>query len=384
MFDSSSYANPTPLAHADTSREDRTINIKNLYLPPNSQHLDTNMMEGLFDDKTIILGDFNSRNTTWGSTVTNARGLELSNLVNDKAFLRLNDGTLTFRSNSYGSTDVLYLTFISPSYFLTVPGENEKTNAIISDNDNVSVYAREAAEALAQHYANESRIAFSSSDKHFTRITRDQQVLWCFWHKGKALPWILNFLNHRNFCVNLHATFSDSYKTYQEIPQGRVLSPTLSSLFISGVKKYINPSQIRLFAGDVVLWCSDSNVTKMESQLNRSLVNIQEFADNHKIAFNASKSTVSLFSTNRHLYNCTPEIFLMTERLSYSNYHIYLGFTLDSEVNSGKHIEKIADKARKRLKATQYPKTFILTEKFFLHVLVAHIIEMLATKFQIC
>ncbi|GFY41271.1 putative RNA-directed DNA polymerase from transposon BS [Trichonephila inaurata madagascariensis] len=51
---------------------------------------------------------------TWGSTITIARSLELGNLVNDKAFLSLNDGTHTFRSNSYGSTDVLDLTFISP------------------------------------------------------------------------------------------------------------------------------------------------------------------------------------------------------------------------------------------------------------------------------
>ncbi|GFU64327.1 hypothetical protein TNCV_3446371 [Trichonephila clavipes] len=34
--------------------KDRTITIKNLYHPPNSQHLDTNMTEGLFDDYTII------------------------------------------------------------------------------------------------------------------------------------------------------------------------------------------------------------------------------------------------------------------------------------------------------------------------------------------
>ncbi|GFX69569.1 RNA-directed DNA polymerase from mobile element jockey [Trichonephila clavipes] len=94
--------------------KDRTITIKNLYHPPNSQHLDTNKMEGLFDDNSIILGDFNAKNTTWGSISTNARGLELSNLVDDQAFLCLKDGTHTFRSNSYGSTDVLDLTFISP------------------------------------------------------------------------------------------------------------------------------------------------------------------------------------------------------------------------------------------------------------------------------
>ncbi|GFV30630.1 putative RNA-directed DNA polymerase from transposon BS [Trichonephila clavipes] len=88
----------------------------------------------------------------------------------------------------------------------------------------------------------------------------------------------------------------------------------------------------------------------MESQLNRSLVNIQEFADNHKITFYASKYTVSLFTTNRHLYNYSPEIFLMSESLNYSKYPTYLGFTLDSEGKCGKHIEKVADTARKRLK----------------------------------
>ncbi|GFU67101.1 putative RNA-directed DNA polymerase from transposon BS [Trichonephila clavipes] len=113
--------------------------------------------------------------------------------------------------------------------------------------------------------------------------------------KGKDLPWISNFLNHRDFCVNFHTTFSDSYKTYQGIPQGCVLSPTLFS-FISGVVQYVNPSQIGLSADDVVLWCSDANISKMESQLNRSLVNIQEFADNHKITFNASKSLLSASS----------------------------------------------------------------------------------------
>ncbi|GFY34698.1 putative RNA-directed DNA polymerase from transposon BS [Trichonephila clavipes] len=44
----------------------------------------------------------------------------------------------------------------------------------------------------------------------------------------------------------------------------------------------------------------------------------------------------------------------MSERLNYSKYPTYLGFTLDSKVNCGKHIEKIADKARKTLKILKY------------------------------
>ncbi|GFT09879.1 methyltransferase-like protein 7B [Trichonephila clavipes] len=135
----------------------------------------------------------------------------------------------------------------------------------------------------------------------------------------------------------LHCSVDDSAAVLREVKRvlkpGCVLSPTLFSLFISGAEKYVNPSQIGLFADDVVLCCRDANISKMESQLNRCLVNIEEFADNHKITFNASKS-VSLFTTNRQLHNYSPEIFLMSERLNYSKYPTYLGFTLDSEVHT--------------------------------------------------
>ncbi|GFT16709.1 putative RNA-directed DNA polymerase from transposon BS [Trichonephila clavipes] len=145
------------------------------------------------------------------------------------------------------------------------------------------------------------------------------------------------------------AAFLDVSKAFDKI-----LTKPIKEFPRVAFEKYVNPSQIGLFADDVVLWYSDANISKMESQLNTSLVNIQEFADNQKITFNASKSTSSLFTTNRHLYNYSSELFLRRERLNYSKYPIYLNFTLDSEVNCDKHIEKIADKARKRLKILKY------------------------------
>lgn len=64
--------------------------------------------------------------------------------------------------------------------------------------------------------------------------------------------------------------------------------------------------------------------------------------------FNASKSKACLFSTNRHLYNYSPDL-LNGERLDCSKNPTFLGFTLDPEVNCGKHIEKLGNEARKRL-----------------------------------
>ncbi|GFU73701.1 putative RNA-directed DNA polymerase from transposon BS [Trichonephila clavipes] len=145
MFDSSSYDNPAPLAHADTSRDvlprgdtsqtvhskDRTITIKSLYHPPNSQHLDTNMME--------------VKRSNW------------QNLC-EKLDYRTSNTKLWKLAKQIDN--------LKP--------RDEEANAIISDNSYVSVDAREAKEALIQHYANESRLTFSSSDKHLARVTRDQ------------------------------------------------------------------------------------------------------------------------------------------------------------------------------------------------------------------
>ncbi|GFW14729.1 hypothetical protein TNCV_1561921 [Trichonephila clavipes] len=36
--------------------KDRTISSENIYYPPNNEHLDTNMMECLFEDNSSILG----------------------------------------------------------------------------------------------------------------------------------------------------------------------------------------------------------------------------------------------------------------------------------------------------------------------------------------
>ncbi|GFW76939.1 RNA-directed DNA polymerase from mobile element jockey [Trichonephila clavipes] len=122
--------------------KDRTITIKNLYYLSNSQHLDKNMMEGLFDDNNIILEDFDVKNTTWGSTITNARDYRTSNTKLWKLAKQIDN--------------------LNPS--------NEETNAIISDNGCLGG----CSESDTQHYANESELAFSSSDKHLARVTRDQ------------------------------------------------------------------------------------------------------------------------------------------------------------------------------------------------------------------
>ncbi|GIY61399.1 putative RNA-directed DNA polymerase from transposon BS [Caerostris darwini] len=98
-------------------KHNNNINIFNLYHPPNNQKLDLDALEGLFTNATVLIGDLNAKHTAWGCALENNRGQDLENLSNDKAFLFLNNGTHTYRSHSYNTTDALDLTISSPDLF---------------------------------------------------------------------------------------------------------------------------------------------------------------------------------------------------------------------------------------------------------------------------
>ncbi|GFW85244.1 putative RNA-directed DNA polymerase from transposon BS [Trichonephila clavipes] len=78
------------------------------------------------------------------------------------------------------------------------------------------------------------------------------------------------------------------------------------------------------------------------------------FAEQHKLIFNVSKSTSSFFTTNRRLYNYQPQIFMESKSLLYEKHPKYLGYILDPEILSNKHIDYVINKGRKRLDLLKY------------------------------
>ncbi|GFS69864.1 putative RNA-directed DNA polymerase from transposon X-element [Trichonephila clavipes] len=81
---------------------------------------------------------------------------------------------------------------------------------------------------------------------------------------------------------------------------------------------------------------------------------IRIFAEQHKLIFNVSKSTSSFFTTNRRLYNYQPQIFMESKSLLYEKHPKYLGYILDPEIFSNKHIDYVINKGRKRLDLLKY------------------------------
>ncbi|GFU81099.1 RTase [Trichonephila clavipes] len=144
---------------------------------------------------------------------------------------------------------------------------------------------------------------------------------------GKDLTWIYDFLRNRLIRVKFNNSLSRSFSFFQGVSQGSVLSPTLFSLYLSGIESvFKRKCEVGAFADDIVLWKSDSDLTKLKRDINLVLEDIRNFALDHKLTFNHTKYVASSFTTNRKLYNFQHNVFLYNQPLTIDKHPKYLGF----------------------------------------------------------
>lgn len=89
------------------------LNIFNMYQPPNLNKIPFDL-QNLFLPSTICLGDLNAKHHMSGSSSTNSRGSDFLNMVDDKSFVFLNDGSPTHLSYSFNTREALDVTIVSP------------------------------------------------------------------------------------------------------------------------------------------------------------------------------------------------------------------------------------------------------------------------------
>ncbi|GFS74992.1 probable RNA-directed DNA polymerase from transposon BS [Trichonephila clavipes] len=229
-----------------------------------------------------------------------------------------------------------------------------------STTDQLLYFCQRIRDAHNRKPTNHTVAVFLDLSKAFDRVWNNLLVIKLFKNfgiGGKALPWIYDFLRNRLIRVKFNS-LSRSFSFFQGVPQGSVLSPTLFSLYLSGIESAIKRKcEVAAFADDTVLWKSDSDLTKLERGINLVLEDIRNFALDHKLTFNHTKSVVSFFTTNRKLYNFQRNIFLYNQPLTIDTHPKYLGFILDPEILGNKHIDNIVFKARKRLNILRYIST---------------------------
>ncbi|UYV73474.1 hypothetical protein LAZ67_10003563 [Cordylochernes scorpioides] len=233
-----------------------------------------------------------------------------------------------------------------------------KTGKLPQDWKTATIIPIKKLDKSADDPKNYRPISLTNLTQAFDKVWKNKLITKLYKHfkiDGKAITWINDFLKNRYIRVKYNGTLSKTFKLYQGLPQGSVLSPTLFTLFIAGIEEKIShKTNIGLFADDIILWSSNTNWKKAERDLNKTLLHLEKFANKHKLEFNPQKSETCLFTTDKKLYKIRPKIILKEQQLQYNKHPKYLGYTLDPEINSSKHIEEVIRKGRDRLKILKY------------------------------
>lgn len=93
-----------------------TVTICNVYLPDNVWTVgDLETLERQLKPPYIIMGDFNSHSTVWGSHSTDSRGRMVEDFLDGSDVVLLNTGSPTFLNVRSGTTSAIDLTMVSPT-----------------------------------------------------------------------------------------------------------------------------------------------------------------------------------------------------------------------------------------------------------------------------
>ncbi|GFW43681.1 probable RNA-directed DNA polymerase from transposon BS [Trichonephila clavipes] len=167
---------------------------------------------------------------------------------------------------------------------------------------------------------------------------------------GHLFKWINDFFSQCFLNIKYGNSRSGYGQTRQGLPQGSVLSPVLFNIMIKDLLSFINNAvpeiNSLLYADDLVLWSTGSDIPKLESTLNSALVTLASWSLENDFKVNPDNTNFELFtlSTKKHI------------NLVYNNNAIlrtdcatYLGISLDSRLTWTKHIAKVVENATSRL-----------------------------------
>ncbi|GFV92830.1 probable RNA-directed DNA polymerase from transposon BS [Trichonephila clavipes] len=233
-----------------------------------------------------------------------------------------------------------------------IPGEQYGYRRGHSTVDQIISFCQSIRDAQNCKPTHHTMAALLDLTKAFDRVWKHKLLIKLhdtFNIRGNTLAWISDFLHHRSMRVNFNNTFSDPVVLGQGVPQGSVLSPTLFSLYLAGIEKIPSVEmRVGLFADDIVIWCSGRDLVEMERNLNNALFSFSDYALEFKLCFNSTKSIATFFTTNKRLYSYQPTLKMDNKNLAYEKHPKYLGYVLDPQWSSHKHIDHIVSKCIKR------------------------------------
>jgi len=159
-----------------------------------------------------------------------------------------------------------------------------------------------------------------------------------------------NYYSNREIVTTINPTAKETniYPT-KGTAQGNVLSPMLWNCVANRIGDIIDKLNIEgyLFADDVVIAASNTNINDAANLLQTAIREIETWANEEELSFNTSKSHAVLFYGQKHgdppQY---PPLYLNNKPVKYEHETTYLGVLLTDQLDWLSHFNRAFDRAK--------------------------------------
>ena len=152
---------------------------------------------------------------------------------------------------------------------------------------------------------------------------------------NNAIDLLKSYFDNRYQFVKLNNTKSKMAPCNTGVVQGTVLGPLLFNLFINDIFKLKLNSKLQLYADDVVLMSSDKDINKLQENINKDLITINEWLENNGLIINTNKSKYLVINKTNITMNITMNNYLIEK----VNKIKFLGIILNNELNIDDHMD---------------------------------------------
>ena len=102
------------------------------------------------------------------------------------------------------------------------------------------------------------------------------------------------------------------------------------------------------YADDITVWATGPKIPQLESMINDYLRDVSIYLKDNSLLISAPKSTVTLFTPDKHQFQMHPDIILEDTQLPLERSPKILGVIMDPSISFHKHCNYVSDRIDKR------------------------------------
>lgn len=90
------------------------------------------------------------------------------------------------------------------------------------------------------------------------------------------------------------------------VPQGSILGPLLFVIYVNDLTSVLKSCSASLYADDTVIYCCGSTSQELGEKLNKNLLTVTKWLNDHKLTLNLEKTKCIIIGGNRKLESKVP------------------------------------------------------------------------------